>query len=76
MAFVINAITILVNAHKNYKSVHRVTIIAQWTSENLSFELQKLMTGRKNAHNYNMRIQLSAYLKSYKGSQLYNLFRS
>ena len=59
---------ILADAHKNYKSVHRVTIIAHETWENFSFERQKLMVGKSIA----CIIQPSAYLKSYKGSQLYN----
>ena len=54
ITFVINVIIILVGAHRNYKSLHHVTIIAQKTWENFSFELQKLRTGEKNVHNYSM----------------------
>ena len=50
--------------HKNYESVHRVTIIAQQAWENFSFEQQKLMAGGKNAHNYSM--QNSAFCPSQK----------
>ena len=77
ITFVVNVIIIFVDAHENYKPVHRVNIIAQKTWENFCFERQKLMAGGKNAHNYSMhRIQLSACLKSYKGSQSYNQFQS
>ena len=64
MFFVKFVIGTLVDAHKIYESVHRVTIIAQQTWENFSFERQKLMAGGKNAHNYSM--QNSAFFLSQK----------
>ena len=66
IAFIINnIIIILVDAHKNDKSVHCVTTIAQQTWENFSFKRQKLMAGGTNT----CRIQLSACLESHKGGQ-------
>ena len=67
ITFVISVIIILVDAHKIYKSVHCVTIIAQQTQqtwENFSFQRQKLMAREKNALNYST--QNSAFCLSQK----------
>ena len=62
ITFAINVTIILADAHKNYKSVHRVTIIAHETWENFSFERQKLMTGGKNYSMHNSAFCLSQKL--------------